>query len=354
MKVAVLVSGGVDSSVALARLRRDPDLELHAFYLRIWLEDELAYLGDCPWEEDLRHARSVTDQLGVPLEVVSLQTAYHERVVAHAVAELARGRTPSPDLHCNERVKFGAFMDLVATDFDGVATGHYARVMHRAGAPSRLLAAADPVKDQTYFLARLTQAQLARVHFPIGDLAKTEVRAEARALGLSTQGRPDSQGICFLGKIPYPEFVRHHLGERPGPIIDRDTGATLGSHAGLWFHTIGQRKGMGLAGGPWFVVDKDPSTDTLFVAHADRVHTHHRADFEVEEARWLVAPPELPHRLEVKLRHGPRRVGCTLARVEGSAERLRVTLDEPDPGVAPGQFAVFYDGPECSGSAIIA
>ncbi|MBL8785902.1 MAG: tRNA 2-thiouridine(34) synthase MnmA [Deltaproteobacteria bacterium] len=352
VKVAVLVSGGVDSSVALARLRREPGLELHAFYLRIWLEDELAYLGDCPWEEDLRHARSVTDQLGVPLEVVSLQTAYHERVVAHAVAELARGRTPSPDLHCNERVKFGAFMELVGAGFDRVATGHYARVSHADQVPSRLLAAADPVKDQTYFLARLTQGQLARVLFPIGDLAKAEVRAEARALGLSTQSRPDSQGICFLGKIPYPEFVRHHLGDRPGAIVDRDTGKTLGAHAGLWFHTIGQRKGMGLAGGPWFVVDKDPATQTLFVAHADRVHAHHRADFEVEDARWLGSPAPLPARLEVKLRHGPRRVGCTLS--HALADRLRVTLDTPDPGVAPGQFAVFYDGAECLGSAVIA
>lgn len=352
MKVAVLVSGGVDSSVALAELSRDPSLELTAFYLKIWLEDELAYLGACPWEDDLLHARSVCDELGVPLEVIPLQRAYHDRVVAHALAELARGRTPSPDIHCNTHIKFGAFLDLVGA-FDRVATGHYAGVEHRDGAPSRLLMAADPKKDQTYFLSRLAPQQLARALFPLAAMPKHQVREKARALGLATANRPDSQGICFLGQIPYPEFVRFHLGDRPGPILDVDTGQVLGEHRGVWFHTIGQRKGLGLSGGPWFVTRRDLETDTLYVAHQSRVAAHHRRRFEVAQPHWLSAPPDFGETLSVKLRHGPRRVACHL---EAASEptHLLVDLESPDQGVASGQFAVFYRGTECLGSAVIA
>ncbi len=209
MRIAVLVSGGVDSSVALARLVAEGRHELTAFYLKIWLEDELAILGECPWEEDLRHARAVCETLGVPLEVVPLQDRYHERVVAHAIAELSAGRTPSPDLQCNQRIKFGAFLEAVGGDrFDAVASGHYARVELDGAGRAHLLRAPDPVKDQTYFLARMHQAQLQRARFPIGDLDKPAVRQRAAELGLATAARPDSQGICFLGKIKYPEFVR--------------------------------------------------------------------------------------------------------------------------------------------------
>lgn len=355
MKIAVLVSGGVDSSVALALLaQRRPEVELTAFYLKIWLEDELAFLGECPWEDDLRHARAVTEQLSVPLEVMSLQRAYHDRVVAHALSELAAGRTPSPDLHCNERVKFGAFLDAIGDEFDAVATGHYAIARHESGV-ARLFAGVDPVKDQTYFLSRMSPVQLARARFPIGHLHKREVRALARELGLANQARKDSQGICFLGKIPYAEFVRHHLGTAPGPIVDLDTGHVLGRHEGLWFHTIGQRKGLGLGGGPWFVVDKDLGSGTLLVAHHARFAARHRADFEVGELRWLGDAPAPGEALELKLRHGPQRVACTLEPAREGA--LAVHLATPDPGVAPGQFAVFYrptdEGVECLGSGVI-
>lgn len=353
MRIAVLVSGGVDSSVALARLVAEGRHELTAFYLKIWLEDELAILGECPWEEDLRHARAVCETLGVPLEVVPLQDRYHERVVAHAIAELSAGRTPSPDLQCNQRIKFGAFLEAVGGDrFDAVASGHYARVELDGAGRAHLLRAPDPVKDQTYFLARMHQAQLQRARFPIGDLDKPAVRQRAAELGLATAARPDSQGICFLGKIKYPEFVRAYLGDRPGDIVDVDTGEVLGRHRGVWFHTIGQRKGLGLGGGPWFVVAKDLGGDRLLVAHGDRHARWQRAAFEVEDVHWIT-PPRPSAALTAKLRHGPRVVACALspAAVDG---RLHVALEHPDQGVAPGQVAVFYDGQECLGSGVIA
>ena len=350
MRVAVLVSGGVDSSVALARLAADGHHELTAFYLKIWLEDELAFLGECPWDEDLRYVRAVCEPLGVPLEVVPLQQAYHARVVQRAVDELRAGRTPSPDLWCNAEVKFGAFFEAVGDRFDAVASGHYARTRTVDGV-TQLLRAPDPVKDQTYFLSRLRQDQLARLLFPVGELHKREVRALAATLGLASRERPDSQGICFLGRIPYPEFVRSYLGDRPGDIVDLDTGATLGRHRGLWFHTIGQRKGLGLGGGPWFVVDKDVASGRLLVAHADRVAAHQRASFEIEAVHWLSGPPTPGAALHARLRHGPTLVPCALA--DAARGRLAVTLAAPDQGVAPGQVAVFYEGERCLGSGII-
>ena len=354
---AVLVSGGVDSSLALALLAREGACDLTAFYLRIWLEDELAFLGACPWEEDLAFVRATTDRLGVPLEVISLQRAYHDRVVAHALDELRAGRTPSPDLLCNSRIKFGAFLEAIGDGFDLVATGHYARHIQPEGAPAQLHRAPDPVKDQTYFLARLSPAQLSRARFPIGHLTKPEVRRLAADLDLPSRARPDSQGICFLGRIPYPDFVHAHLGDAPGPIIDLTTGRTLGAHRGLWYATIGQRKGRGLGGGPWYVVDKDPDRRALLVVHADHLAAHARCDLEVEAIHWLSPEsPELPprgaFRWHARVRHGPALTACDVA-PGARPDQLRVSLAEPDAGLAPGQYVVFYDGPRCLGSGVI-
>jgi tRNA-specific 2-thiouridylase len=247
-------------------------------------------------------------------------------------------------------VKFGAFLDAIGDEFDLVATGHYAHSEQRLGRP-RLLRAVDPVKDQTYFLARLTPQQLARARFPLGRLTKPAVRALAHELGLATQDRKDSQGICFLGKIPYPEFVRHHLGEAPGDIVDVDGGRVLGHHHGLWFHTVGQRKGLGLGGGPWFVVDKHVDSRTLFVAHAHSLQRHSRSDFQVGELRWFADAPNPDEALEVKLRHGPSTIPCALH--PAAEAHLDVHLQSPDSGIAAGQFAVFYRGDECLGGGVI-
>ena len=346
MTTAVLVSGGVDSSVALLRLVESGEHDLRAYYLKVWLEDELAGLGECPWEEDVRFAASTCELLGVPLEIVPLQREYRNRIVEETVAELRAGRTPSPDVLCNRRIKMGAFLDHLPDDAR-VATGHWARTRRRGGS-TRLLTSRDPVKDQTYFLSQLEQEQLARCIFPIGDSTKDEVRRIAAARGLPAARRPDSQGICFLGRVPFPAFVAANLGDRPGPIVEATTGDVLGEHRGVWFHTVGQRRGLGLSGGPWYVVDKDLDTDTIVVVHGDRLAGTARRRLLVPRPHWISAPPTSPE-LSVKVRHGPSIARCA---VELSPEGLVVDLERPDPGLAAGQYAALYDDGECLGGGM--
>ncbi len=355
----MLLSGGVDSSVAL-RLLQENGHDVTAFYLKIWLEDELAHLGDCPWEEDLRYAREVCAASAVPLEVISLQREYHRRVVREAISELRAGRTPSPDVLCNRRIKFGAFLDCLASPkegqtehlgpFDRVASGHYARIRRRS-AEYELLKGVDPIKDQTYFLFRLDQQQLSRCLFPLGQHHKSEVRRLARRFALPTQDRKDSQGICFLGKIRYDDFVRNYLGERSGEIREVGSGRRLGTHRGYWFHTVGQRRGLGLSGGPWYVVGKDPRDNLLYVSHQDSLASHASGRFRLSEVHWIGRRPRT-ERLEVKIRHSPQTCTCRIIGQQDGG--LEVQLDEEDPGIAPGQAAVLYDGERCLGGGMIA
>lgn len=347
MKIAHLLSGGVDSSVALGLLK-DAGHDVTAFYLKVWLEDELAYLGECPWEEDLDYARAVAERFDVPLEVRSLQKPYWDRIVSYTLAELRAGRTPSPDVFCNQRIKFGAFFDEIDDSFERVATGHYART-ESVDDVARLLRGVDPIKDQTYFLSHMFQHQVARALFPIGSLEKSEVRERAAGLDLPNQARKDSQGICFLGNIHYGEFVRHHLGEREGDIVRAGTDEVLGRHRGYWFHTIGQRQGLGLSHGPWFVHRKDLERNIVYVTHADDLRDHSRDDYRVEQLHWIAAPPA-KRELQVKVRHGRTLFD---ADVELSGDGARVRLDRKEAGIAPGQFTVFYDGEVCLGGATI-
>lgn len=351
MKTAVLMSGGVDSSVALMRLIDRGRSDLTAYYLKIWLEDELAFMGRCPWEEDLALVRAICEREGVPLEVVSLQHAYHHRVVAYTLSELRAGRTPSPDVLCNRLIKFGAFMEAMPEDVERVASGHYAQVLRSVAGGPHLVRGNDPVKDQTYFLCRMSTEQIRRAEFPIGELPKTEVRRLAQHYDLPNAARPDSQGICFLGRIPYDDFVWHHLGDEPGPIIEAESGRELGRHRGLWFHTIGQRRGLGLAGGPWYVVGKRQDDRAVLVTHADRLPEHRRRRVVATDMNWIGEPPA-GNRFAIRLRHGERLCPAT---VEGVGhDRVTITLDEGDPGVAAGQFAVVYDGERCLGGGPVA
>lgn len=384
--IGVLISGGVDSSVALARLVAAGYRNVSAWYLKIWLEDELSSLGQCPWEEDLAYARSVCESLGVRLNVVSLQREYYDRVVAYTIEELRAGRTPSPDIFCNQRVKFGAFLERAGEEVEWVASGHYGRIVPVAGDSSagearstnsapglsaasservHLYRACDPVKDQSYFLSHLSQEQLARLVFPLGSLPKREVRRLANELKLANRDRPDSQGICFLGRIRYPDFVRHYLGEREGRIIDRDSGRELGRHRGYWFYTIGQRQGLGLSGGPWYVTDKAVEENVVLVSHGELAGGKASEVVRLDELHWIGSPPERPNDagLSVKLRHGPKRIacsahgfdseGCPVSKL-GASHHITLKLEEMDRGVAPGQFGVLYSGERCLGAGRIA
>ena len=347
-KCAVLVSGGVDSSVAL-RLVQQQGYAPTAFYLKIWLEDELAHLGACPWQEDLSYVEAVCTQAGVPLEVISLQKEYWDRVVTHTVAEIKAGRTPNPDILCNQRVKFGAFYDRIDESFEYVATGHYARLL-RKGDSVALHTTKDVIKDQTYFLSHLTQEQLTRVLFPLGDLTKERVRELAQEFDLPNKNRKDSQGICFLGKLKFSDFVKHYMGEQDGPLIEIETGKQMGTHKGFWFYTIGQRQGLGLGGGPWYVAAKSPKDNTIFISREYYTDDKKRDTFKVIHCNWIVHEP-VGDTVRVKLRHGPAFNTATLERVADGT--YRVHLAERDQGLAEGQYAVFYEGTNCLGGGVI-
>lgn len=400
MKIAVLVSGGVDSSVALRLLKEDGH-ELTAFYLKIWLEDELAFLGECPWEDDLRYVRAVCEQSGVPLEVVPFQKEYWEQVVAYTIDEVKAGRTPNPDMLCNARIKFGAFLDYLekkssperlrgvegydyskvlrqAQDdfvFDKIATGHYAQTEEITCHPERsegslsqknkrdssttlgmttqflLKRSPDPIKDQTYFLSQLTQAQVAKALFPIGGFEKGAVRQLAEQFELPNALRKDSQGICFLGKIPFDKFLEYHLGKRSGKLIEYETKKVLGEHNGFWYFTVGQRRGIKLSGGPWYVVAKHPETNEVFVSHGEHHELLARDSFIVSGLNWISGVQPEKTELQVKVRHGAKLYPATVQFIENGY--LQVILAEKDLGLAAGQFAVFYDGAYCLGGGTI-
>ena len=348
MKTAVLLSGGVDSSVVLSILKKQ-GYDVTAFYLKIWLQDEFSFLGDCPWETDLNYAYGVCKQLGVPLEVVSMQNEYWDNVVSYTIKEIKAGHTPNPDIFCNSLIKFGMFYDKIDSSFEKVASGHYASVDFADG-KYRLLRAPDPVKDQTYFLALLKQSQLSRALFPIGVYNKDDVRRIAHENCLPTMDRKDSQGICFLGKIKFTDFVKYHLGELPGDIIELETGKKLGTHNGYYFFTIGQRSGLRLGGGPWFVVQKDVKNNIIYISK-ENITRRYRNKFTAGRFNWIAETPPAKTALRLKIRHGERFYNCSIEFLEN--DLAEVTIDPPDQGIAPGQFAVFYDGEVCLGGGVI-
>jgi tRNA-5-taurinomethyluridine 2-sulfurtransferase len=382
-EIAVLLSGGVDSSVALHKLLQQGH-RVRAYYLKIWLEDELAHLNECPWEEDLQYASSVCQQLGVPLETLSLQKEYWDQVVQHTLDQARAGFTPNPDILCNSRIKFGMFVDYVGKYHEKIATGHYAdtttvNVLSDAQLSiltekwkystmllknhPLLMQNPDPVKDQSYFLCDLSAQQLQRCVFPLADMQKSEVREYASLWKLPTKFRKDSQGICFLGKLKFNDFLKHYLGEKFGEIRDYSSNELVGRHQGLWFHTLGQRKGLGplltnvVHSGPWFVARKDIEHNTLYVTNdLSRVRAP-RCQFWIDKFRWSLGIPPIfasnstnQISIQLKLRHGPLIVSGILERIE---DRWRVTLDVLDKGIAPGQFAVIYEAGMCLGCGVI-
>ena len=285
--IAVLLSGGVDSSVVVyefARLGLTPD----CFYIRIGPEEKEEW--DCNSEEDVEMATAVAQRFGCKFNVIDCHKEYWGQVTKYTMEKVRAGFTPNPDVMCNRLIKFGAFDEKCGHNYDLIATGHYAQTKWING-KKWLCTSPDPVKDQTDFLAQIYDWQLRKALFPIGHYEKNEVREIAEREHLINAKRKDSQGICFLGNIDYNEYVRRYLGEQVGDVVELETGKIIGQHKGLWFHTIGQRKGLGFGGGPWFVVKKDVTTNVLFVSHGYDPETAYKKDFRVHGLHWLTETP---------------------------------------------------------------
>lgn len=349
---AVLISGGVDSAVTVHRLS-EQGVNMHLFYIRIGLDTDE---GDCSAEEDIEMCSLIARRYNLPFDVVSLHQEYWDNVMEYALHTVKEGLTPNPDIMCNKMIKFGYFEQRWGHEFDMTATGHYATTT-QINEKVWLSTAVDPVKDQTDFLARISYDQLKHLMFPIGNMPKQKVREIAVETRMPNAFRKDSQGICFLGKINYNDFIRRHLGEKPGPIIEIETGKKLGQHRGYWFHTIGQRKGLGLSGGPWYVVKKNISDNVIYVSNGFDCEKQYGNIVHLDEMHFITENP-WPNQtgsidITFKNRHAPNFTQAKITRL-GDKEYIVEAADKIQ-GIAPGQFGVIYDSESkiCYGSGII-
>jgi tRNA-specific 2-thiouridylase len=353
-RVVLALSGGVDSAVAAALLK-DAGHDVHALFMRNWDEDEDGY---CTAAADLQDARRVCDALDLPLHTVNFAGEYRARVFAHFLEELRAGRTPNPDVACNREIKFGVcFEHARRLGAERFATGHYARTAVAGGRPL-LLRAADRDKDQTYFLHTVPGALLALTLFPIGHLAKAEVRRIALERALPVHDKRDSTGICFIGERPFAEFLAGYLPAQPGP-IESTGGHVLGEHRGLMYYTLGQRQGLALGGvrgaaqAPWYVAGKDPGRNVLVVTQRHDDPALICLEFDTEPCHWISeAPPAEQFGCTVRTRHRQPDQACEVTVLPGGG--CRVITGQPQRAVTPGQSAVFYDGETCLGGGAIA
>ena len=365
-KIVVGLSSGVDSSVAALLLKR-AGYEVVGLFMKNWEDDDDDEY--CSTREDLVDCASVADVIGIDLEVVNFAAEYRERVFASFLTEYSAGRTPNPDVLCNAEIKFKSFLDhAMALGGSRIATGHYARVVRDEGGRVRLLKALDAGKDQSYFLHRLTQQQLARVLFPLGELQKSEVRRIAKEAGLPVHAKRDSTGICFIGERPFRDFLNRYLPKKPG-VMRTPEGRVVGEHIGLAFYTIGQRKGIGLGGvkpgrgadpgtptsgdgGAWYVAAKDMAKNELVVVQG---HDHPlllRERLLAADTSWVAGEaPDASRHYGAKTRYRQADAGCALEGLDGAGAAVR--FDEPQWAVTPGQSVVVYDGEVCLGGGII-
>jgi len=353
-RVVVGLSGGVDSSVA-AHLLTQQGYEVVGLFMKNWEDDDDDEY--CSSRQDWLDAASVADVLGIDLEAVNFAAEYRERVFAAFLAEYAAGRTPNPDVLCNAEIKFKAFLDhALRLGAEHIATGHYARVRQVDGR-FQLLRGVDASKDQSYFLHRLNQAQLAKTLFPVGELRKSDVRRIARELGLPTAEKRDSTGICFIGERPFREFLNRYLPMKPGPIRTPD-GRVVGEHVGLAFYTLGQRKGIGIggmrdgSGEPWFVARKDMASNTLWIVQG---HDHpwlRSTELVAADAAWVFGKaPAAGARLTAKTRYRQSDAPCVISAIDG--DRFTLTFEALQWAVTPGQSAVLYQNEVTLGGGII-
>jgi len=278
-----------------------------------------------------------------------MQQEYLDTVVEYTITELKAGRTPSPDIMCNRHIKFGQFIPKISNEFTKIASGHYARIEEKNNL-FYLKENPDLIKDQTYFLTYLDQNQLSKIIFPIGEFTKPQIRLLADKYDLPNKNRKDSQGICFLGKIKYNDFIKFHLGEQKGRIIEIESGNTLGYHNGYWFHTIGQRAGLRLSGGPWYVVKKDIEENIVYISHDNQTNQILHDRFMARNINWIPYTPA-DCNLQVKLRHGPQKYNCSIEIID--YQSAIVYLDTPDQGISAGQFSIFYKDGYCLGGGTI-
>lgn len=359
-RVVVGMSGGVDSSVT-AWLLKEQGYEVIGLFMKNWEDDDDSEY--CSTRQDWLDAVSVADVVGVDIEAVNFAAEYKDRVFADFLREYSAGRTPNPDVLCNAEIKFKAFLDhAMSLGADHIATGHYARV-RQVGESFELLKAVDHTKDQSYFLHRLNQAQLARTLFPLGEITKQEVRKIALELGLPNAAKKDSTGICFIGERPFREFLNRYLPTQPGPILTED-GQKVGVHHGLSFYTLGQRKGLGIGGvkgrqhadgtGPvWYVARKDMARNTLYVVEG---HDHPwllSQELNADQVSWVSGHAPTSGHYAAKTRYRQHDAACSLI-AGADAQRFGLKFDQMQWAVTPGQSAVLYDGDVCLGGGIIA
>ncbi|MCU0969167.1 MAG: tRNA 2-thiouridine(34) synthase MnmA [Rubrivivax sp.] len=374
-RIVVGLSGGVDSAVSAWLLKRQGH-EVVGLFMKNWEDDDDSH---CTSREDWIDAAAVADVIGIEVEHVNFAAEYRDRVFAEFLREHRAGRTPNPDVLCNAEIKFKAFLDhAMRLGASHIATGHYARVRERAGR-FELLKGVDPGKDQSYFLHRLTQAQLARTVFPVGGLLKTEVRRIAAEIGLPNARKKDSTGICFIGERPFREFLSRYLAHEPGPMLD-DRGREVGRHLGLSFYTLGQRQGLGIGGiapsrrgaprrrapddaggdvavadasdhAPWYVARKEPERNVLRVVQGHEHPWLFSRGLVAGDASWIAGEPPAAGRLAAKTRYRQADAACAFEPVgEG---RFALRFDDAQWAVTPGQSAVLYDGDVCLGGGVI-
>ena len=382
-KVLVALSGGVDSSVA-ALLLKQQGHDVTGAYMKNWINED-NIIGDCPWQQDIADARAVAERIGIEFHVVNLMRDYRERVVAYLLDGYARGLTPNPDIMCNREVKFGVFRAWAKDHgFESVATGHYARrIEGRGGRPARpdstsgvdgangragrpslpspptfdLLEGVDKNKDQSYFLALLSQEQIRDARFPIGHLAKPELRRLAREAGLATADKKDSQGICFIGEVRMQDFLRTYVPDAPGPILRASDGRELGRHCGLHLYTLGQRRGIGVPSNAdheaYVVVGKRAADRALLVAfdHPDAPGLFQH-EVRIHSLSWTGMPITAPSTLEGRVRYRDPRVALDFTPEGGSTALIR--FHEPQRALASGQILALYEGERLLGGGVYA
>lgn len=352
-RVYVGMSGGVDSSLTAALLV-EQGYNVTGVYMKNWTQDMPGL--KCPWADDLADAKRVAVHLGIDFEVFDFEREYKQKVVDYMIDEYKAGRTPNPDIMCNQEVKFKLFLETaLERGADFIATGHYARVVHDSNSNSqfsisKLLMAKDMNKDQTYFLYRVTGEALAKTLFPLGKYTKPEVRKMAEERGLTTAAKPDSQGICFVGQIGIRDFLSQYVEQKPGDIIDKQSGEKVGTHDGAIFYTLGQRHGLDVGGGlPYYVVGKDMDKNEVYVSRDLNDESLWKKEIELSDIHWInphfsFPGPQSP--LQVRVRH---RAPLVPAILDGNI----LKLEQPQRAVAAGQSIVLYDGDVCLGGGIV-